>query len=123
MKNRITPADIAVAAGLLALALMMILLPPLFADEPAYVVISVWGEEPIRYPIGVNREVSLISGGVSLTVTIEGGEVSVTHTDCPDQLCRLTGRIGRRGQSILCAPAGVAITIEGGESDADFIAG
>ncbi len=51
-----------------------------------------------------------------LVVNIQGGSVWVTGADCPDKTCENTGRIGRAGESIVCLPNGIVITI-GGESD------
>lgn len=48
-----------------------------------------------------------------LTVHIEGGEVWVTDADCPDKTCVAVGRISRAGQSIVCLPSGVVVTITG----------
>lgn len=48
-----------------------------------------------------------------LTVHIEGGAVWVTDADCRDRTCEHTGRITRAGQSIVCLPNDVVITING----------
>ena len=51
-----------------------------------------------------------------LTVHISGGKVWVTDADCPDKTCVRTGVITRAGQSIVCLPNKVTVTISG-ESD------
>ena len=51
------------------------------------------------------------------------GAVYVTSSDCPNQDCVHSGAISRAGQSIVCLPARVAVTLEGSASDYDLIAG
>lgn len=53
----------------------------------------------------------------SLTLAFDEGGVSVLHADCPDHVCVRTGKIGRLGESIVCAPLGVCVTVEGGTLD------
>ncbi len=63
------------------------------------------------------REYDLSSSTVieleHLTVHIEGGAVWVTDADCPDKTCVAVGKIDRAGQSIVCLPSGVVVTILG----------
>ncbi len=48
------------------------------------------------------------------TVTIAGGRCAITQADCPDQVCVKTGWISRGGQSIVCVPNRIVITVSGG---------
>ena len=63
------------------------------------------------------------SRGYTLTVAVENGAVRVSESDCPNQDCVHSGAISRAGQSIVCLPARVAVTLEGAASDYDLIAG
>ena len=63
------------------------------------------------------------SRGYTLTVAVENGVVRVSESDCPNQDCVHSGAISRAGQSIVCLPARVAVTLEGAASDYDLIAG
>ncbi len=53
----------------------------------------------------------------------QDGAVRVSESDCPNQDCVHSGAISRAGQSIVCLPARVAVTLEGAASDYDLIAG
>lgn len=67
-------------------------------------------EEPYRIPI---------EGDYPLTVSVENDGISVVDASCPDQVCVHTGQINKSGQSIICVPARVSISIGGkGENDA-----
>ena len=63
------------------------------------------------------------SRGYTLSVAAENGALRVSESDCPNQDCVHSGAISRAGQSIVCLPARVVITLEGAASDYDLIAG
>lgn len=64
-----------------------------------------------------------IDGRYHLTVTLTKDGVSVTESDCPGQDCVHTGRITRAGQSIVCLPEQVIVTLEGKTSAPDVVLG
>ena len=64
-----------------------------------------------------------IDGQYHLTVTLTRDGVSVTESDCPGQDCVHTGRITRAGQSIVCLPEQVVVTLEGKTSAPDVVLG
>ena len=63
------------------------------------------------------------SRGYTLTVAAADGAVYVVSSNCPNQDCVHTGAIARAGQSVVCLPARIAVTLEGTASDYDLIAG
>lgn len=48
-----------------------------------------------------------------LTVHISDGKVWVTEANCDDKTCEHTGKISRAGQSIVCLPNGIVVSIIG----------
>ncbi len=52
-----------------------------------------------------------------LRLSVPGEGVAVTHADCPDGVCVRTGRIAKQGESIVCVPLGVCITVGTPEYD------
>lgn len=61
-------------------------------------------------------ETLVLEGEISVTVLLEPGQVSIIHSDCPDQICVHTGVLTRPGQSAVCLPARVAVRIVGESS-------
>ncbi len=55
-------------------------------------------------------------------IEIRDHQIGVTVADCPDQFCVYTGFIGHAGQSIVCVPARLVITITG-EPAVDAVTG
>ncbi len=112
---------IALAAVLTAAAVLWLCMLP--GETGTLVEISVAGQESCHYALADDRTVSLAARGVDLTVVIDGGEVYVASSTCPDGICRAHGHISRMGESIVCVPAGVVISIAGGETYVDGIVG
>lgn len=104
-----TALDCAIAIALVAVAAVCVAL--VYALPAAVVTVSVDGKIE-SVPLDTDRTIEL----EHLTVHISGGEVWVTDADCPDKTCVHTGRIARAGQSIVCLPNGIVITI-GGDGD------
>ena len=87
------------------------------------VSISVDGETVERCALSSYEGGVYESRGYTLTVEKTDGAVYVASSDCPNQDCVHSGAISRAGQSIVCLPARVAVTLEGAASDYDLIAG
>ncbi len=64
-----------------------------------------------------------IDGDYHLTVTLDKTGAAVTDSDCPGQDCLHTGRITRAGQSIVCLPEQVVITLAGTDPGPDVVLG
>ena len=64
-----------------------------------------------------------IDGTYHLTVTLDKTGAAVTESDCPGQDCLHTGRITRAGQSIVCLPEQVVVTLEGKAPSPDVVLG
>ncbi|MBE6824173.1 MAG: NusG domain II-containing protein [Ruminococcaceae bacterium] len=65
-----------------------------------------------------------VKGEFPVTIVIESDSVYVKSASCPDKLCEHTGEITRAGQSIVCLPAKVSVTLEGkSKNDLDAVVG
>ncbi len=64
-----------------------------------------------------------IDGAYHLTITLDRTGAAVTDSDCPGQDCLHTGRITRAGQSIVCLPEQVIVTLEGKAPSPDVVLG
>ena len=99
---------------------------PYFAARSAgelTVSVAIDGETVERCALSNYEGGTYESRGYTLTVAVENGAVRVSESDCPNQDCVHSGAISRAGQSIVCLPARVAVTLEGAASDYDLIAG
>ena len=103
--------DIIVIASLLLLSLITLLIINLTKKEGATVRVEVDGEIVGEYPLDVNKEYSL-NGGTN-ALTIKDGVAYMTYSNCPDHTCEKTGKIKFVGETIVCLPNKVSVTIIG----------
>ena len=119
-ESRPRPGDAAALAALLALALLLLLWIRGGARGETACIRTPSGER--RVPLRRDGVYVVESEGHTLTVAVEDGAVRVAESDCENQICVKSGAIRRAGQSIVCAPARVAVTVEGeAAADADWI--
>ena len=93
-----------------------------YADNGSYAVVKVDGNEVYRLPLSEANEtdISGATGGYNHMI-IENGVCYVSEADCPDKLCEKQGKISKEGESIICLPHRVVITVEGGIKDANNV--
>ena len=84
--------------------------------KPEFVSVRLDGMEITRLPL--HRDCRYSVGGN--TIEISGGSVRMTDADCPDRICVKTGSISRSGQSIVCAPHKIVVTIVGGDKNPGY---
>ena len=73
------------------------------------VVVQVAGNEYGSYPLKEDR---IIKIGENNLLEITGGRVRMREARCPDQTCVEQGYIKTAGESIICLPNQVVVTLE-----------
>ncbi|MBO5931188.1 MAG: NusG domain II-containing protein [Clostridia bacterium] len=113
--------DIIVIAAILLASLALLLVMTLNKEEGSVVVVEIDGATVATYSLDRDGEYSL-NGGTNVLV-IEDGKAYLNYSNCPDHTCEKTGKIQYVGQSIICLPNKVAITIKGdvAEGGVDFV--
>ena len=120
MKN-----DMILGIGLLVTALCLWLIIQLVMNnsgsEELVAVISINGEEYAQYSLesGIKKEISVDGHN---NIMIDDGMVWIEEADCPDKLCINQGRISKAGQTIICLPNRVMVTIKGKDTQYDGVA-
>ena len=112
IKRRI---DIIVIASLLLLSLITLLIINLAKKEGSLVRVEIDGEIYGEYSLSTNNEYTL-NGGTNI-LTIKDGVAYMTYSNCPDHTCEKTGKIKFVGETIVCLPNKVAVTIIGDSDD------
>lgn len=91
-------------------------------SRPAYsgnqVRIVSGGQEIGIYELNQDQELTVALDGYQNTIQIRAGAASVISATCPDQYCVRHEPISRSGETILCLPARLVITIMGSEEAA-----
>lgn len=119
-----TKYDALVAAAVLLLAAVLgvrVWFTP--ARTAAELVVTVNGAVAERLPLR-DAARSYSGNGYTLHLTVNESGARVDWADCPTQDCVRTGTISRVGQSIVCLPARIVISLEGAtDAPYDAIAG
>lgn len=78
------------------------------------VTVKVEGEIEGVYSLGEDQTVK-INGGTNI-LEIKNGYADMTEADCPDHLCVNQKAVSKNGESIICLPNKVVVTIDSAEN-------
>ena len=116
--------DLFLAAVLLLLGGALALFLWLTRQAGGTVTVQVDGEILFELPLSEDAELVLGEGARTNTLVIEGGKARVIEASCPDRICVGQGAVQYAGESIVCLPHKLVITVQGGPSpDIDAAAG
>ncbi len=119
--TKINLRDLLIAVGILACA-GLLFCAPLFFRSPGAVLVITTPDRTMEYDLSHDREIKLTSRGIELLIVIKDGAARVQRSTCPDGICR-SGALSDRGDTTVCAPAGVRLGVRGGDGNVDFVAG
>lgn len=120
-KHRI---DIIVVSAILIISLSVLLVVTLTKKEGSYVRVEIDGEIVAEYPLNKNGTYPLNDG--TNVLVIENGKAYFNYSNCPDHTCERTGKKHHVGETIVCLPNKITVTIIGettNEGGVDFVPG
>ena len=103
--------DIIFIAMLLALIVVLDAVYIFSRGEGDTVTVTVGGELYGEYPLSEDRTVEIKNGDAVNLLIIEGGKAFVGSASCPDGICVSHKPISRDGESIICLPNEVVVTV------------
>lgn len=111
--------DLLLIAGLLAAALIGLVLFLVLRTPGSTAVVLIDGKETARYPLDTPVEMTLqLDGDWSNRLVIRDGRAYITAANCPDQICVKHAGISHVGETIVCLPHKLVVRIEGASQDA-----
>ena len=124
MKNlKIKKSDIIIILCVLCIAGLLFCGLKFLTPQGNTVKIEVDSKTAASFPLDENRSYSVKKNGrVTNIVEIKDGKVSVSAADCPDKICVKHREISKSGESIICLPNKVVISIESQENEVDGVA-
>ena len=111
--------DIILILAVLAVAAVLLIVARSHGEAGSYAVVMVRNDEIGRYSLAFDGIYAINDG--KNTIEIRDGKVRMTEADCPNHLCVRQGWISFSGQSIVCLPNELSVTITGADGAADFI--
>ena len=106
--------DLLLAAVLLLLGGALALFLRFTRQAGGTVTVQVDGKVLFELPLGEDAELVLGEGGHTNTLVIRDGKAQVAEASCPDQICVRQGAIQYAGESIVCLPHKLVVTVQGG---------
>ncbi len=120
MNRYIKKADILLFIVILVIGMAVSFWTLSGSDAGERAVVTVDGRLYGTYPLMQDQEIDVRQNGHQNHITIKDGQVSMTFSDCHNQVCVNTGKISKTSQTIVCLPNKVMVEIvsdEGGEAD------
>lgn len=116
-KHRI---DIIVISSLLFFSIFFLLISELTKKEGSFAEVTVDGATVGKYSLEIDSTYSINNG--TNVITVENGWVYMSYSSCPDHVCEKTGKAKHVGQTIVCLPNRVTVTIIGkSDGGVDFV--
>ena len=81
--------------------------------------ITVDGESKAFLPLGEDDSIRIDTDGGYNVITVKDGEVTVSEADCRDQICVEHKKIRKTGETIVCLPHKLVVTVTG-DKPGDF---
>ena len=106
--------DLLLAAALLLLGGALALFLRLTRQAGGTVSVQIDGKVVTELPLGEDTELVLGEGEHTNTLVIQGGKARVVEASCPDRICVGQGAVQYAGESIVCLPHKLVITVQGG---------
>ncbi|MBE6740755.1 MAG: NusG domain II-containing protein [Ruminococcaceae bacterium] len=124
MKNlKLKKGDIIIAVCVLVAAALIFCAVYFLSPEGNTVKIEVDSKTLASFPLDENRTYNIEKNGKTTnTVVIKDKKVSVSSADCPDKICVKHKEISKSGESIICLPNRVVVSIENEETEVDGVA-
>ena len=114
--------DIALILVILAIGAVVLLVSHNDREQGAYVIVTVQNREVARYSMAINGIYDINeNNGNTNRIEIKDGRVRMIEASCPNHLCIHQGWIRFEGQSIVCLPNKVTVTVCGTGDGFDFV--
>lgn len=110
-----SPREIIFSAAVILLIFIIWLVLSHAGGSGGTAVITADGAVIARLPL--DKDTVYRPDGIDMEFTVKNGEISATHSDCPDGICVKTGAISGDFESIVCLPNKVTVKIEKNNTD------
>ena len=77
----------------------------------------------VMHELSLDRDGVFRFDGIDAEFEVKNGKIRMTHASCPDKICEKTGYIGSSGQSIICVPNKVTVSVAGSVDSIDVTVG
>ncbi len=125
MKKIVKKLDVLIVIIVLTVALISALIINASFKQGKFVNVQVDGDIVAVLDLNENTQYDVVKNNIiTNTVIVENGYVNVVDASCPDKICVNHKRINQTGESIVCLPNKVVITVSdtNGKTEIDGVA-
>ncbi len=90
-------------------------------SEPDKFVVSLDGQSIYEGSLKLDRTVEIRGGEIYLLLKVKDHRVNAIKADCPKKICVTQGAVYNTGQTIVCVPQKLTVTVKGGRKTVDAI--
>ena len=109
--------DILLVTALLLLGGALALFLRLTRQAGGTVSVRIDGKTVMELPLSEDIRIVLGEGEHTNTLVIEGGKAQIVEASCPDKICVGQGTVQYAGESIVCLPHKLVVTVQGGTAN------
>lgn len=93
-------------------SLILFLCISFFSSKGDYATVKVNDFTVAELPLSVDKVYEIeTENGITNIIEISGGEVKMISAECPDKICVHHRSISKNGESIICLPNKVVVTV------------
>lgn len=116
--KKITKNDIILIAVILLLSAIIFAVVSLTTSQGNTVEIQQNGKVIKTLSLNQNAVYDIKNDGeITNTVTVKDGYAYMSYADCPDKICKNHSKINKSGESIICLPNEVVVTVTANKSN------
>ena len=77
----------------------------------------------VRQELALDKDGLFRFDGIDAEFEVKNGKIRLINASCPDKICEKTGYIGSSGQSIICVPNKITVSVVGSVDSVDVTVG
>lgn len=117
MRTKTQKKDLIFIGLILIAGIIFLLIFLVNTSEGQKAIVTIDGEKVAEYDLTKDCTYTIKTENGYNEITIKDGKISVTDASCPDHLCMNMGAINKSGETIVCLPNKLVITIEAAEKN------
>lgn len=117
MKMNIKRNDFILLGAILLLSVFLFLIYRFFpAAQGSSIIIKIDGNIQNTLPLKQDTTYVIQTGKYSNTLQIKDGSASIIKANCPDKLCVHQHKISKKGETLICLPHKLVISVDSPEN-------
>lgn len=121
IKSFFTKADLILMAAIVIIGLGISIFLVAGSHQGNKVEITKDGKPWGTYSLDGEHKITIRDGKELNVVKISGGKVTMESANCKNQVCVHHSPVSRTGESIVCLPHKIVVSIKGGDNEYDAI--